>query len=109
MSLISFKVSKSPEEVLNMIKKGLSYELIHERVHHIEGDMISIVLVYEKYYMRNSSRAALTVTINNFNGYTQVESISAGSSQGLFFNIDWGAGEEFANSVKHILKEFIIE
>ncbi len=109
MGVYSFKVSKSPLEALEYLKRRMDYELVYEKVHNIKGDMTSIIVVYEKYFMRNSSRAALTVTMNDFNGVTEIESISAGSSQGMIFNFDWGAGDKFANSVKNLFEDYIID
>ncbi|TCT17180.1 hypothetical protein EDC18_101478 [Natranaerovirga pectinivora] len=108
MSSYNFKVKQTPLEALNFLKEGMDYDLIHEKVHTLDNGMYSIIVVYEKYFMRNSSRAALTVTINNFYGDTEIESVSAGASQGMFFRIDWGANDEFANSVKYLFREHII-
>ena len=58
--------------------------------------------------MRNSSRAGLTVSINDFEGVTKIASISSGSSQGLLLNFDWGAGDEFADSVRNVFSRYII-
>jgi len=84
-------------------------ELIYEEAHEYQDVIKSYVLIFEKYYFRSKNRAALTVTINNFNGETEISSISAGSSEGMIFNFDWGAGDDFASSVKSLLNKFVIE
>lgn len=103
MSIYKFKVSLNPEEAFNRLKDNMSGELIYEEAH-----AQAYVLVFEKYYFRSKNRAALTVTINNFNGDTEISSVSAGSSEGMIFNFDWGAGDDFASSVKYLFEEFII-
>lgn len=100
MSSYSFKVVLTPLEVLNHLKKNMPYELVHERVYPLDDDMCNVVLIFEKYYIRTSSRAALTVIVHNYYGATVVEALSAGSSQGMIFSFDWGAGDDFASSVK---------
>jgi len=109
MSIYSFKVSKSPMAAFEHLKSNINYELVHEKIYHIDENMSSIIVIYEKYFMRNSSRASLVVTINNFNGVTEIESISSGSSQGMIFNFDWGAGDQFANSVKNLFESYIMD
>ena len=42
--------------------------------------------------MRTSNRASLTVTIDNFEGKTNVHAVAAGTSEGLL-RFDWGAGK----------------
>ncbi|MDF1617688.1 DUF6054 family protein [Petrocella sp. FN5] len=109
MSIYSFKVNKTPLEALEYLKRGMDEELVYEKVHDVAGNMRSIIVIYEKYFMRNSSRASLVVAINNFNKVTEIETISSGSSQGMIFNFDWGAGDEFAHSVKHLFEDSIID
>lgn len=108
MSSYNFAVAMTPLEAFEYLKRNMKYELVHERVHPITDGMYSIIVIYEKYFMRNNSRASLVVTIHNFNGVTEIESISAGSSQGVFFNFDWGAGDEFASSVKNLFESYIV-
>ncbi|MDV3426083.1 MAG: DUF6054 family protein [Bacillota bacterium] len=109
MSVYSFKVNLKPDEALEYLKNNMDSELIYEEVHEYQDIIKSYVLIFEKYYFRSKNRAALTVTINNFNGETEISSISAGSSEGMIFNFDWGAGDDFASGVKDLFEEFIIE
>jgi len=109
MSKYKFKVNISPSEALDIVKKTHDADLVHEEYSDVGDGKFVGTLIYEKYYFRNSNRAALVVICDNFKGYTEVRSISTGSSQGIFFNIDWGASDEFAHSVKDILEKYIIE
>ncbi|MEQ7050938.1 DUF6054 family protein [Paenibacillaceae sp. P-4] len=54
-------------------------------------------------------RAALIVMIDNLRGVTNVRVVATGSSEGLIFNFDWGAADDFASSVESILEEYIID
>lgn len=109
MSTYNFKVNITPGQALDLVKERQSADLVHEEFFNVgEGKYIG-TLIFEKYYFRASNRAALVVIIDNFKGETEVRSVSTGSSQGMIFNFDWGASDNFANSVKEILKNFVIE
>ncbi|SYX86180.1 conserved protein of unknown function [Paenibacillus alvei] len=47
--------------------------------------------------------------IDNLRGVTNVRVVATGSSEGLIFNFDWGAADDFASSVESILEEYIID
>ncbi|WP_420029315.1 DUF6054 family protein [Paenibacillus alvei] len=81
----------------------------HEEYHPLgEGKEIG-TQVYEKYYFRSKNRAALIIMIDNLRGVTNVRVVATGSSEGLIFNFDWGAADDFASSVESILEEYIID
>ncbi|MBO0602089.1 hypothetical protein I2483_10475 [Sporosarcina sp. E16_3] len=71
-------------------------------------NVIETFVVLEKYYMRSSNRASLTVTIDNLEGQTKVHAVASGSSEGMFMRFDWGAGNNFANSVESALGSYIV-
>lgn len=107
MGKYDFKISIGPEEAFKLIKENQGAELVHEEFFNLgEGKHIGI-LVYEKYYFRAGNKVALIIIVDNFKGYTEVRSISTGSSSSAFFDLDWGAADNFAGSVKSILKDFI--
>lgn len=109
MAIYTYKVSLTPKEAFEMIKENQNAELVYEEDFNLEGDKFTGTLIFEKYYIRASNRAALIVLIDNFNGITDIRSISTGSSQGMIFNFDWGAADSFANSVGDILRNYIID
>lgn len=109
MGKYNFRVSISPTETLRLIKEGQDADLVHEETFDLGEGRFLGTLIYEKYYLRVSNRAALIVITDNLKGYTDVRSISTGSSQGMFFNFDWGAADDFAGSVESILKDFIVK
>ncbi|WP_445486808.1 DUF6054 family protein [Niallia sp. 03133] len=59
--------------------------------------------------MRNSNYGSLTITIDNFSMHTKVHCVSSGHSQGVFFKFDWGAGNDFINSVCNALKPYEVK
>lgn len=59
------------------------------------GEARVILRVYEKYYMRTSSRASLTVLFTASGGITDVEIISSGGSGSPIMKFSWGAEENF--------------
>ena len=108
MSKYNFIVDISAKKTFNLIKGKQTADLVHEESFDIEEGKFIGTLVFEKYYFRSQNRAALIVIIDNFKGVTSVRSISTGSSQGLFLNFDWGAADDFASSVKEILKDYLV-
>lgn len=109
MSKYVFNVSISPEEAYDLIKQEENAELIDEELIELKDGSYIGTLIFEKYYFRTSNRAALIVVVDNINGKTRVKSIATGSSQGLIFNFDWGAADNFAGSIKDILSKYIVD
>ena len=108
MSKYVFSVSLSPKEAMEKIKYEQNAELVHEDLFALGEDKYICILVFEKYYFRVENRAALTVIIDNTTGKTRVKSIASGSSKGIIFNFDWGAGDSFARSICNILAKYKI-
>lgn len=112
MSIREFNVNISPVESMNKIHRGFSEGSISGKlIDHYKrtvGEYEVIVFVLEKYFMRTSNRASMTVTIDNFEGTTKVHAVASGSAEGVFFRFDWGAGNSFANSIEKTLAEHII-
>lgn len=112
MSVKEFTVKISPMEAANTIESeilrgSISGTLVDHYV-RTSGSSEVHVLIMEKYYMRSNNRASVTATIDNFEGATRVHVVAAGSSEGVFFRFDWGAGNSFATSVERALEQYII-
>lgn len=108
MGKSNFKVSIPPEEAMNLVKDNENADLVHEEIQDVgDGKQIG-TLVFEKYYFRTKNRAALVVILDNFQGNTDVRVIATGSSQGMIFNFDWGASDDFVASVESILQTYIV-
>ncbi|HHY77679.1 MAG TPA: hypothetical protein GX498_04110 [Clostridiales bacterium] len=109
MSQLNFNISLSPREAYNKLQDFDSAELVYDEFKSPgEGKYIAI-MIFEKYFFRSENRAALTVIIDNFRNTTSVTAVAAGSSQGIIFNFDWGAADNFVESVRKFFKDYIIE
>lgn len=106
MDKISINVSITPREAKARITDRISADLVHQEYHGL-GNKEIIVLVFEKFFFRNSSTAGLTVTISNETGNTQVTAVASAGGQGIF-NISWGANASFAYQVETILEPYRI-
>lgn len=108
MNNIDIRVKLTPERAEELItgqiiNGSISGELIDRYSVSNEHNHTLIVLVFEKYYMRNSSRASLTVTIENLESVTKVHAVGSGGGQGLFLKFDWGASNNFGEQVEKAL------
>lgn len=112
MSVREFTVSILPAAAMDVIEQfvvrgSISGTLVDRYVRRLDDYEVH-VLVLEKYYMRSSNRASLTVTIDNLEGQTKVHAVASGGSEGMFLRFDWGAGNNFANSVESALGSYIV-
>ncbi len=108
MSKSSFRISINPIRAFQLVKNNVSADVVHEEINELGDEKYISILIFEKYYMRVSNRAGLVVILDNTKGNTEVRIIATASSQGVFFNFDWGAGDAFADSVREILQGYII-
>ncbi|MGN7386417.1 DUF6054 family protein [Sporosarcina sp. SAFN-015] len=112
MSVKDFNVSITPGEAVDIIQseilRGSISGTLVDHYRRTAGSSEVHVLIMEKYYMRSNNRASVTTTIDNFDGATRVHVVAAGSSEGVFFRFDWGAGNSFATSVERSLQQHIV-
>jgi len=92
-----------------VLKSGISAECVCEYRSDAQNGAKMILLVFEKYFMRTSSRASLTVAIENLEGRTRVCSVGSGGGKGALFGFDWGAGEDFASTAVTALRGYVLE
>ena len=85
-----------------ILSSGVSCELVDSSV-RISGNNSVILLVFEKYYMRASNRASLTVMLCQNEDIIYVDAIGSGGGQGPIFKFSWGTEESFVNVVADIL------
>ncbi|MDY0234746.1 MAG: DUF6054 family protein [Gudongella sp.] len=109
MSKDNFKVSLDALSTLEIIKNAQTSELVHEEIIDVGNGKMVATLIFEKYFIRASNRAALIITLDNIEGVTDLRVVSTGSSQGVFLNFDWGAADSFVSSVRKALKDYIVE
>lgn len=79
---------------------GLSMNLVDRSDYELAESKIS-VRVYDKYFMRNKSRASLSVTVVNQGEENFVSAIGAGGGQGAVFNFSLGAETEMVDIVSN--------
>lgn len=108
MSKKGLVVNILPVEVLEKIKDDINADLIHEELHRVDNRKSIGTLIFEKYFFRVKNRVALIVIADNLSGDTNVRVISTGSSEGLIFNFDWGASDDFVGEVEDILSDNIL-
>lgn len=85
---------------------GLSIRLVDESNFSV-GDMRVAMCVYDKYFMRNSSRASLSLTVAGKGNDLFVSAIGAGGGNGAIFSFSWGAEEELVAEVERSIKRMI--
>lgn len=108
---LEFKINIKPIQAVQLIldDKQLKSKLIFEDYKVIQDDEKEIViLVFEKFFLRNNCTATLTVTIDNFNSGTIVKCISSGNGEGIL-DIGMGAGKSFISSLRKNLESNILE
>ncbi len=106
MAKISLRGRGTTPDIARVINEGLGggmCSLIDSVVVNTGGDP-TYVMVFEKYYMRVSNRASLTVVVAGANGMVTVDAIGTGGGQGMIFRFSWGADEDFAESVARLLE-----
>lgn len=87
-----------------IVNSAMSMKLVDESVIEVYPYKIS-VKVYDKYFMRNSSRASLSLTIVEDGRSTHVVAIGSGGGQGVIFNFSWGAENELVNDVQRLIEK----
>lgn len=108
--MLEFTTKISPSECAKILRQH-SYtgqNLVHEEYHELCDGKQICTMVFDRYYLRTSSRASLTVILENFYGSNRVRCISAGSSEGMF-KFDWGAGKNFSKWAETILEPYIVK
>ena len=69
----------------------------------------AVIVVIEYYTWRNSNQMTATVVIDNAEGNTKIHITVGGSSQGLIFSYDYGAGESLEENLKSHFQCYKIE
>lgn len=98
------KNTVSIETAAKNLKREISAELIEDIICRIDDKTTVILLVFEKYYMRNGSYAGLTVQLIENEAMQTANIIASAGGEGLF-NISWGANSDFAYMAENILRD----
>ena len=86
-----------------LLATGSSTELRGEMT-DLAGDHVAWVLVGEKYFLRNSSYASLTVLVSGDAQSSRVQALGSGASDGII-NIGFGAVASFEGDFERLLVE----
>ncbi len=87
---------------------GMSVELVDSSAARFGGVTVRLY-VYDKFYMRNSSRASLTLEVVGDDDNAYVTAIGAGGGNGSFLSFSYGAEENFVSVVEKLLDEYTQE
>lgn len=94
---------ESIEKLLEILNNETNGELVSYEIKTVSDCKIGLI-VLEKFYMRTSSYANLTVLITEHNGQ-QTADIIASAGGGGIFNISWGSNKSFASIAEEVLEE----
>lgn len=112
MEVKDLKVSVVPQEALEIvwqqINTAISAQFLDKYILETEHGIVAMGL-FEKYYVRSSNRATLTVLATDFDGVTHVHLAAGGGGQGAIFRFDWGAGEDFVELAENALRQYMLE
>lgn len=89
----------------SVLNSGMSCELVDQKNHNYNNGSVTL-MVFEKYYMRSSNRASLSVLITQIGNSILVDAIASGGGQGAVFKFSWGVEDDFLNPVIDALKQF---
>lgn len=110
MEDVDIDVRLAPRQAADIVASAITQGSISAELvdsYTVEGSASTcITLVFDKYFMRNSSRASLTITIENLKGFTHVHAAGSGGGQGAIWNFDWGAGSSFTRDVADALSPY---
>lgn len=109
MAKFQQKISGDIDQIVQSLNKDiLSSAMSMESVDRVDvtiNGIRSIIIVYDKYYMRNSSRASLTLNVIGDGTEIWVNAIGAGGGNGSIFNFSWGTEEDIISAVESSLHQ----
>lgn len=85
----------------DILKSGFSVELV-DKSNYEDENIKMVVRVYDKYFMRNSSRASLNVTVIDSGREVFISAIGAGGGNGAIFSFSLGAESELTEVVANV-------
>jgi hypothetical protein len=96
-------VQKDIQSIKRLILEQFSeYNIVHQG--QISEEVVFLVI--EKYFIRNSSRASLSIVMYQEDDFeTILEAVGSGGGTGWLFKFDWGAKESFEHKIISILED----
>jgi hypothetical protein len=107
-------VSLAPAQVASLVyesvtSRGITAECVANHVVQAQDGHGVAFLVFEKYYVRNSSRASLSVVAEDLGGVTRVVAHGSGGGASALFKFDWGANRNFEGQVRDTLAPYLVQ
>ncbi len=96
--------AKSIREVAGDLRREIKAELVSEICREMNGAEV-IVLLFEKYYLRNGSYAGLTVMLTECGDEKTADVVGFGGGGGMV-NWSFGANADFAKQANIILQKY---
>lgn len=90
--------------VREMQRSAMSCQLV-DSIKRDHGTSRSMLLVFEKYFMRASNRASLSLMLNQFGNQVTADMIGSGGGQGPLLKFSWGAEDSFVSTATRILTD----
>ena len=105
MAKFEFRTIGNFDEIVGALDRAildsaLTMRLVEESLIVCRGARVS-VRVYDQYFMRNSSRAALTLTVVEADGEV---AICSGGGTGAIFNFSYGAESKMVGVVEDAVR-----
>lgn len=94
-------IDKLQNEIIN---SGFSMSLVDES-NYSSGETNIAVRIYDKYFMRNGSRASLSLTVVGQGSDIFISAIGAGGGEGIIFNFSLGAEDELVDIVRYCIEK----
>lgn len=94
------------EEVLSTLHTNIMDRFSMNLVDESNCDLGNVkvgVRVYDKYYMRNSNRTSLSLTVVGYGDDLLISAIGSGGGSGIFFNFSLGAESDIVSIVENII------
>lgn len=96
------------EQKGNFIRK-IGKNIIDRYDINFEQGKKAIIVVIEYYTWRNNNQMTATVVLSNVEKNTKVHIVVGGSSQGIVFNYDYGAGDSLKEKIKSLFRTYEIK
>lgn len=113
MEIVEMRVNITPSDAAARVQASLSgglagVEVLDSYVRRAPDGREVVVRLFERYYMRSSNRATLTMVADNLdgNGTTRVRFSAGGGGNSMLWRFDWGAGGSFARDAQMALEEY---
>ena len=108
MAKFDFRTIGNFDEIVGALDRAildsaLTMRLVEESLIVCRGARVS-VRVYDQYFMRNSSRAALTLTVVEADGEVAISAIGSGGGTGAIFNFSYGAESKMVGVVEDAVR-----